>query len=68
MITLKLSAYSKEEIENLISVLDECAVMVESAFCRDRNNCSECVNKHLCDDIIKALDFAHKSLNEKKTR
>ena len=63
MIRRYFNRYSKEEVVEALSILEECKVMLHSAYCNDK--CFNCKYKRLCRDIYKAIKYTEDTLKSR---
>lgn len=66
MIRIFTKNYSKPELVELISVLEECDDMIKSAYCSEYYDCAICDHRNICSDIEKALEFVELKYTERK--
>lgn len=64
MISIYFNRYSKEEVTETLSILEECKVMLHSAYCNE--DCHNCKYKRLCRDIVKAIDYTEGTLKSRR--
>ena len=64
MITLKIRAYTKEQLQILYDVFDEGVAMITSINCT--GDCRNCVYKHPCHDLDEAQEFLAKELQSRQ--
>lgn len=64
MITLKIRAYTKEQLQMLYDVFGEGAAMITSINCT--GDCRNCVYKHPCHDLDEAQEFLAKELQSRQ--
>lgn len=58
MITLKLSNYSKQEVETLAEKLKTLQAPLQSEYCEHNADCLKCPVRHLCFDLAQATMYA----------
>ena len=64
MITLKIRAYTKEQLKMLYDVLGEGVAMITSINCA--GDCRNCEYNHPCHDLEKAQEFLAKELQSRQ--
>lgn len=64
MITLKIRAYTKEQLQMLYDVFGEGVAMITSINCT--GDCRNCVYKHPCHDLVEAQEFLAKELQSRQ--
>ena len=64
MITLKIRAYTKEQLQMLYDVLGEGVAMITSINCT--GDCRNCVYKHPCNDLYEAQEILAKELQSRQ--
>ncbi len=64
MITLKIRAYTKEQLQMLYDVFGEGVAMITSINCT--GDCRNCVYKHPCHDLDEAQEFLAKELRSRQ--
>lgn len=67
MITLRLKAYTNEEVKKLTEILDN-AQKTLNATCASNVDCTACPMRHLCYDMCNALSFAEGRYKERTNR
>lgn len=60
MITLKIKAYNKHEVEMMLDVISEGLAMVMSINCT--HDCISCEYKHICRDLDEAEEYVGATL------
>lgn len=64
MITLKIRAYTKEQLQMLYDVFGEGMTMITSINCA--GDCRNCEYKHPCHDLEEAQEFLAKELQSRQ--
>ena len=64
MITLKVRAYTKEQLQMLYDVFGEGVAMITSISCT--GGCRTCEYKHPCHDLEEAQEFLAKELESRQ--
>lgn len=64
MITLRLTAYTNEEVKKLTEMLEN-VVTAMSPTCTAHVDCTTCPIRHLCYDMCNALSFAEDRYKER---
>ena len=64
MITLKVRAYTNEQLQMLSDVFEEGIAMITSISCT--GDCRNCEYKHPCHDLEEAQEFLAKELESRQ--